>query len=83
MDKQLEHLGRRKNMEKLLSIKYMEYLTLMTPMMHGQFLDFHLPLRKDIMEASICMENCYLFYIFLTGLLGCFLRENCLIRRKT
>jgi len=81
MDKQLEHLGRRKNMEKLLSIKDMEYLTLMTPIMHGQFLDFQLPLRKDIMEASICMENCHHFYIFLIDLLGCFLRENCQIRR--
>jgi hypothetical protein len=61
MDKISEHLGRQRNMEKVLSIKYMKHLTLMAPITPGKFLDFHLPLRKDTMEASILWKMVFIF----------------------
>lgn len=56
--KQLEHLAKRGNVEMLQNRKQMNGLTNATPVITGQFLDFHLLSRKDTMEASTVCETC-------------------------
>jgi hypothetical protein len=49
-------------MEKLLSRKHMKHLTFTNPIMQGQVLGFHLPSRKDTMEASIAWKMVVIFF---------------------
>jgi hypothetical protein len=52
-------------MEKLLSRKHMKHLTFTNPIMQGQVLGFHLPSRKDTMEASIAWKMVVIFFSLL------------------